>query len=146
MILVDTNILVRISDQADQHYKTTQGAIAGCWRQGKQLFVSNQSLQEFWVVSTRSTEKNGLGFTFIRANRFIGHFLRTFIRVPDPPKLFEAWRALVYAHQISGIKAYDARLAAFIEAQGLSGIMTYNVADFAKFGVKIVDPRDTSTW
>jgi predicted nucleic acid-binding protein len=146
MILVDTNILVRVSDQADQHYKTTHGAIAGCWRKGRQLFVSNQSLQEFWAVATRSTEKNGLGFSFIQANRFIDHFLRTFIRISDPPALFETWRTLVYGHQITGIRAYDARLAAFVQAQGFSGLMTYNLDDFKKFTLKLIDPRDDSTW
>jgi predicted nucleic acid-binding protein len=146
MILVDTNILVRVADQQDQQYKTTHGAIAGCWRMGRQLYVSNQSLQEFWVAATRTTAKNGLGFSFLQANRFINHFLRAFIRIPDPPTLFDRWRALVYGHQVLGTRAYDARLAAFVQAQQLSGLMTYNLQDFTQFGIKLVDPRDPSTW
>ncbi len=146
MILVDTNILVRMSDDADKHYKTTHGAVAGCWRRGQRLFVSNQSLQEFWVTATRPIKKNGLGFSFLQADRFIQHFLRTFIRLADPPALFEEWRTLVYKHQITGIHAYDARLAAWVKAEGLAGLMTYNIADFTMFGIKLVDPRDPITW
>jgi predicted nucleic acid-binding protein len=146
MILLDTNILVRLSDRADVNYKTTHNAIAGCWRKGRQLFVSDQGLQEYWVVATRTTSVNGLGMQAPRVDRFIEQFMQRFTHAPDPAGLFDQWHKLVYVNNVAGTRAYDARFAAFVHAGGFQGFMTYNLQHFKAFGITLVDPKDPSTW
>src|SRR4051812_13403321 len=124
MILLDTNILVRLSNAQDANYKVTHAAISGCRKKGRRLFVASQILQEFWVVATRPANKNGLGFTPAKTDRYLARFLRTFVRLPDSQLLFEAWRLLVNTHSIEGLPAYDARIAAFVQTYPLSGLMT----------------------
>jgi predicted nucleic acid-binding protein len=146
MILLDTNILVRLSDSADPQYKATQICVAECWRRSRRLCVSDQTLQEYWVVATRDASKNGLAMQAPRADRFLEVFARTFVHAPDPEVLFDGWRDLVNRQSLLGIRAYDARFAAFVQAGRFQGLMTYNLRHFAALGIAIVDPNDSSTW
>ncbi len=146
MILLDTNILVRLANAKDVDYKTTHSAIAGCRKNGKQLFIANQSLHEFWVVATRPPHKNGMGMSTVKVDQYVGRFLRVFTPLTDPDQLFSEWRNLVNAHGITGLRAYDVRLAAIVKTFGLWGLMTYNLADFKDLPVRLVDPKDRSTW
>ena len=146
MILLDTNILVRSADGADPNYQTTTAAIKGCLRNKRKLCIADQTLQEFWVVATRGVHKNGLGMTPLRADRFVAQFLRLFTRLPDPPSLFDTWRAIVNQHGVTGIRSYDVRFVAFAQLHQLSGIMTFNTQDFAAFSITLVNPKDATTW
>jgi predicted nucleic acid-binding protein len=146
MILVDTNILVRLADEADPDYKTTHQAIAACWRRGRKLLVADQALQEFWVVATRPVTNNGLGMSPDQTDQFLNHFARAFIRIADPPGLFDAWRSPVNAHAIRSIRSYDARFIAFVQMAKLNGFMTYNLEHFSNFSVRLVNPKDPATW
>ena len=146
MILLDTNILIRIANRNDPDYRLTLTAVAGCMRKGRQLFVAAQALQEFWATATRAKTKNGLAMTPSRADAFLQRFLTTFKRLPDHEGLFDAWRLTVSHFSITGLHAYDARLAAFMQTHGLTRLMTYNAVDFAMFPIALVNPRDPSTW
>ncbi|MGN6367435.1 MAG: type II toxin-antitoxin system VapC family toxin [Phycisphaerae bacterium] len=145
MILLDTNILVRLADRNDPQYQTTHGAIRGCFARKRELIVSHQSLHEFWAVTTRPASKNGLGMQTTAADRYINRFIRLFNLVDDPPGLFSQWRDLVNRLNVQGLQSYDARLAAFAIATKCRGIMTYNLADFAQFPIPVVDPNNPST-
>jgi hypothetical protein len=81
-----------------------------------------------------------------RANSFLTVYLRIFVRIADPANLFVEWRALVNALGITGIQAYDARLAAVVKTLSLRGLMTYNIKHFSSLSVTIIDPRDSSSW
>jgi predicted nucleic acid-binding protein len=146
MILLDTNILVRLADRNDRQYQMTHAAIKGVFRNKRQPVVSQQCLQEFWAVTTRPAKKNGLGMQTTAADRYIHQFLRLFRLVDDPPGLFAQWRDLVNRCNVQGLQSYDARLAACGIGLKCSGIMTYNAADFVQFPIAVVNPLDSSTW
>jgi len=146
MILLDTNSLARLANKTDPEYQLTRSAIAGCWEKNRKLCLADQTLQEFWVVATRTQQKNGLGMAPIKANAYVSHFSRRFLRLSDPPELFETWRTLVNSYAITGIRAYDARFAAFVHAHRLRGFMTFNLQDFATFSLNLINPREPSTW
>jgi predicted nucleic acid-binding protein len=146
MILLDTNILIRLANRSDADYQATHAAISGCKKNGQQLGVVDQNLHEFWAAATRSVAKNGMGMTPARANSFLTVYLRIFVRIADPANLFVEWRALVNALGITGIQAYDARLAAVVKTLSLRGLMTYNIKHFSSLSVTIIDPRDSSSW
>jgi len=146
MILLDTNIFVRLANKKDPLYGPVLSAISGCQKKGETLFLAGQCLQEFWVVATRSGSHNGLEMSPPRADAFLAQFLRMFPKLPDPPGLFDMWRTLVNQHGISGVKAYDVRIAALMKTSDLSRLMTLNGADFRNFGLDVVDPRDPRSW
>ena len=146
MILLDTNILLRLSNKRDQDYQATQAAISGCWKKGRRLFLADQILHEFWVAATRSIKKNGLEFSSAKADRYMTRFMKLFVRLPEPKLLFDSWRLLVNAHSIVGLPAHDARIAAFVQTYPLTGLMTYNADDFKALPITVVNPKDPSTW
>jgi predicted nucleic acid-binding protein len=48
----------------------------------------------------------------------------------------------VAAHGVLGAKVHDAWLAAAMKAHGIAQVLTFNVADFARFErIESVDPR-----
>jgi predicted nucleic acid-binding protein len=146
MILLDTNILIRLANRNDADYRTTHAAISGCIKNGQQLAVVDQNLHEFWAVATRPVIRNGMGMTPARADLFLTGYLRFFQRITDPISLFDEWRALANAQGITGIQAYDVRLAAVVRVLSLRGLMTYNLKHFSALSITVVDPKDPSTW
>ncbi len=61
--------------------------------------------------------------------------------LPDLPAHFYEWERLVTTHKVSGKSAHDARLAAAMSVHGLTHILTFNTADFARYpGVTALDP------
>jgi len=59
--LVDTNVLVRLAVPADPHHLSASRAVEAMTAEG--LYVAGQNLIEFWNVSTRPVQNNGLGQT-----------------------------------------------------------------------------------
>ena len=68
MILVDTNILGRITDSADSRCATSRRAIHGLPASGEQSAIVPQNLDEFWAVATRAPAVNGQGMTTNQAS------------------------------------------------------------------------------
>ena len=61
--------------------------------------------------------------------------------LPDLLTLFAEWEALVGAHACHGRVSYDARLVAAMRTHGITQLLTFNGADFARFpGVAVLDP------
>ncbi|MEP0916124.1 PIN domain-containing protein [Leptolyngbya sp. DQ-M1] len=61
--LLDTNILLRLSDPASPDQTRMFATIAQILTQGDQCCITAQVLIELWVVATRPTNVNGLGWT-----------------------------------------------------------------------------------
>jgi predicted nucleic acid-binding protein len=67
----------------------------------------------------------------------------TFPRLPDTPDIYDIWRDLVVRFGVSGVKVHDARLVAFMLANDLKRILTFNADDFrryAELGISAIDP------
>jgi predicted nucleic acid-binding protein len=61
--LLDTNVISRFCNAADVDHALVIEAIAQLLNQGDDCVLTPQVLIEFWVVATRPTEVNGLGWT-----------------------------------------------------------------------------------
>jgi hypothetical protein len=62
-------------------------------------------------------------------------------KVEDPPGLFARWVALLVKYQCKDKVAHDARDVAAMNHHGLTHVLTFNTADFARFpGIVAVDP------
>ena len=128
--LLDTNLLLRSIDQESEHHGVAVAALLELAARKDEIYVSNQSLFEFWVVASRPAERNGLELTLANINFVIDQFLEDYINLPDPTSIVDEWRRLVTTYRVSGFKAHDMRLAAYARLHGIPRILTFNVADF----------------
>jgi predicted nucleic acid-binding protein len=147
MILVDTNVLLRLGDPVSSDCRPARAATAALRQRGERLVIAAQSLYEFWSVATRPPGKppqgvNGLGMSVSRADQWLGYVLRTFELLPDHPELTARWRDLVRTHNVVGAKSHDARLAAAMQVHQIGELLTFNGADFNRYAfVRVIDPH-----
>ena len=141
MILLDTNILLRYARTADPDFATVDTAVNTLHADGEVLCVVPQNIYEFWAVATRPTAANGLGLSVPECQVQVARIKRLFRFLPDQPALFAEWEALVGTHACHGRVSFDARLVAAMRTHGITRLLTFNGADFARFpGLTILDP------
>ena len=140
MILLDTNILGRITNGADPLCATCREAIRKLHQQGERLVIVPQNLYEFWAVATRKPENNGLGMEPNRASFWIGYFQRRFIVLPDQEALLPTWHALVKSYTIKSFQAHDVRLVAAMQTYSVTRMLTKNPNHFQRFPITLMDP------
>jgi len=139
--LVDTNILVRLSDLGHPVQPVCQLALQRLLQRQDRVFLCAQAAIEYWAVATRPKSINGLGLTPMDAEMELRRAERWLVWLPEPPDIAVRWRALVNKHSVLGKQAHDTRLVALMEAHGLTHLLTLNAGDFARFpGVTCVEP------
>lgn len=145
MILLDTNLLTRMTRSQDPQAGVARAAIRTLLTRGELLVLVPQNLYEFWVVATRPpgtppAGSNGLGMTPSQAAHWLRFFQRRFTLLPDREELSRLWLALVEAHGVTGFRAHDARLVAAMQSYGIARLLTFNVDHFRTLPVAILDP------
>lgn len=145
--LLDTNVLVRLANTADAQGPMAFSAVAELHRRGESIHVTPQNLVEFRAVATRSIASNGLGLMPAVAEHKAAEFEATFPLLSDSPDIFPAWKSLVATSGVIGKQVHDARLVAVCHVYGVSHLLTFNAAHFARYagsgiGLSIVDPAN----
>jgi predicted nucleic acid-binding protein len=145
MILLDTNLLIRMTRSHDPQAGVARAAVQALVERGEQLIVVPQNLYEFWAVATRRpgaapVGQNGLGMSTAQAGQWLRFFQRRFAFLPDHERLSQLWLALVEAHQVAGFRAHDVRLVAAMQSYGITRLLTFNAADFHGLPITIIDP------
>ncbi len=143
--LIDTTILARVANATDSRHALAVRAVLELHRRGEVLNVTPQVLIEFRNVATRPVALNGLGLAIIDAEAQAAMFEARFPLLPDSPHVYLAWKSLVAVSGVIGKQVHDARLVAVCHVHGVTHILTFNVAHFARmaaFGrsVVVVDP------
>ena len=145
MIHVDTNVLIRFSKVADPGHGVAFAAIHKFQADKEDLVVFPQTFYEFWAVTTRPLNVNGLGWTTPMCETRIAELKPLFRLLPDPPGLYDTWQQLVIAHDCKGKVAHDTRLVAAMQLHGINRILTFNIADFARFPtITVVEPASVT--
>jgi predicted nucleic acid-binding protein len=141
-ILVDTNILLRMSDKLSPQRPACLHAIQHLKNRQHELCLCAQTMIEFWVVSTRPREVNGLGLGASDALFDLSAFEQNFMLLPEPDDIAYRWRQIVSQHSVLGRQAHDARLVALMLAHGVSHLMTLNSTDFDRYKqIATTDPH-----
>jgi predicted nucleic acid-binding protein len=143
--LIDTNILVRLANAADPHHAIAAHAVLELHRRGEVLHVTPQVLIEFRNVATRPQAVNGLGLSTTDTEAQAAAAAAIFPLLAEAPDIYPAWKTLVEALGVIGKQVHDARLVAVCHANGVSHLLTFNGAHFARLagfgrGVVVVDP------
>ena len=145
MILLDTNVLGRLTDSQDPQFAIARRAVYALISRSEQLVIVPQNLYEFWSVATRQpgsppSGQNGLGMTIDQATLWLNFFQRRFTLLVDMEDLLQRWHQLVGTHAISGFRSHDARLVATMQCYGIRNLLTFNGRHFGGFGITIIDP------
>ncbi len=145
MILLDTNLLTRMTRSHEPQSGIARAAIQTLLQRRERLIVVPQNLYEFWAVATRPAGpppagRNGLGMTAVQAGRWLQFFRRRFAVLPDRAELSTLWQELVERHVVMGIRAHDVRLVAAMQSYGITRLLTFNTSDFCNLGIVILDP------
>lgn len=139
--LVDTNILLRMSQPQHPHCAHAEMAVSILLSRNVELCVAAQNLFEFWTAATRPQGENGLGMSTSEIAQEITAMRRVFKLLPELP-IFDEWQRLASKYAVSGKSTHDTRLVAVMSQQNIKSILTFNVRDFARYdGISVVDPR-----
>lgn len=140
--LMDTNILLRLSQPHDPAYQSITDSLA-LLQPGNEFCFFLQNLSEFWNACTRPTANNGYGFTIADTDRRARAIESFCIYLPDTSQVYAEWRQLVVKHEVAGVQVHDAKLAAGIKAHGLTHILTLNKRDFSRYsGLIAITPDE----
>jgi predicted nucleic acid-binding protein len=141
--LLDTNILLRLSHPADAQNPLVTAAVATLLNQDNECYLTAQVLAELWVVATRPTDVNGLGWSIAQIRRTIDQLLKQFPLTEDNPQIiFPTWLDLVTKHQIQGKRTHDIRIVAVMLSTDIRHILTLNPKDFSGISeITIVHPQ-----
>ncbi len=82
-ILLDTNVILRMAQPAHPQYADAAEAVRLMLRRSDELLLVPQNLYEFWVVATRPTSVNGLGFTSAQADADLTRLAGPFTVLPE---------------------------------------------------------------
>jgi predicted nucleic acid-binding protein len=145
MILLDANLLARMTDSANPQYGVARRAIQSLLAKNEQLIIAPQNLYEFWAVATRKSGpppggQNGLGMTPDQASQWLRFFQRRFTLLFDRDDLLMRWHDLVRTLGITGLRSYYARLVAIMQSYGITRLLTFNADHFRNFPVTLIDP------
>ena len=143
--LLDTNVLVRLGNTMDARHGVAAAAVLELHRRSEVWHIAPQVLIEFRNVATRPAAVNGLGLSAVDAEAEAAGFEATFPLLAETPDIYPAWKALFAAMGVVGKQVHDARLVAVCHAHGVSHLLTFNGAHFARLagfgpGVVVVEP------
>jgi predicted nucleic acid-binding protein len=140
--LVDSNVLIaRIAPERVEHQQAID-SVDRLLMSGEELFVTPQNIAEFWRVATTPRRRpGGLGLTGVEARLRRENIKRDFTLLRDQPALYDAWEHLVDQYQVIGLAVFDTRLVAAMQIHRLDRILTFNITDFVRYGVSVLDPK-----
>ncbi len=141
--LLDTNIILRFSNPSDGQHELVTNAVAAILAKGDECYLAPQVLIETWVVATRPTDVNGLGWSTTYTRNVIEQLMQRFPVAEENAKLFPTWLEIVSTNKISGKRTHDARIAALMKTSNISHILTLNPRDFSNIpNITVVHPQN----
>ncbi len=142
-ILVDTNVLVRLSQPDHVLHHTARSALKRLQARGDDPCIVPQIIYEYWAVCTRPIAQNGLAMTVTEAAAEFATIRDLFTLFRDERAILQAWEGSVVPFDVKGKTTHDARLVAAMERHGLSHILTLIPTDFRRFtGITILTLED----
>lgn len=143
--LLDTNLLLRLSDGNSPHQALADQSIKKLRLRGDWPCLTAQNLIEFWAVATRPIDANGFGWDTQKTRVEIDQLLNKFPLLDDTPAILTNWMNLVTTHDVKGKRAHDARLVAVMQSHGITHLLTFNTDDFKSYSdITLIHPSDVS--
>jgi predicted nucleic acid-binding protein len=139
--LIDTNILLRLSNPLRESHLVCKDALRHLRSTGCSLHYTLQNAAEYWNVATRPTDRNGHGLSPTDVAEELNGIERVMSLLADDAEVYNHWRSLVTKYSVRGVQVHDARLAASMLAHNIPNILTLNISDFSRYqGITAVHP------
>ncbi len=140
---VDTNILVYASIVASPFHEDSSRILKALWAAGAELWTSRQVLREYLATLSRpQTYRSPLTASELVAD--VDHFQSRFQIAEDGPAVTAELLRLIEQTPVGGRRIHDANIVATMRCHGIRNLLTYNVADFARFAAIIAVIRPGS--
>jgi len=145
-VLIDTNVLLRRAQPSHPSHSAAVESIARYLARNTPVYFTPQNISEFWDVATRQADKNGLGLPHETVAAELTTIEQLLTLLPDSPAIYGEWKRLVMLHKVVGSKVYDARLVAVMNVYGVKSVLTFNTADFKRYGnASTLDPSSSAS-
>ena len=135
-MFIDTNVLVnsRIPDAPD--HRAARASLERAFRDPEPLRISRQVIREYLSVVTRG-QTWSVGISREDALDDVSRLIRSFEVLEDGPLVTEALVGLCRDVAVGGRQIHDANIVATMLAHGEGRLLTFNVADFRRYGDRI---------
>ncbi len=134
-MFVDTNVLVNSRIIEAQHHDIARPALERALNDPEPTRISRQIIREYLSVVTRPVWS--IPFTRDDALNDLNWLLSTFEILEDGPRITEELVKLFGEVQVGGRQIHDANIVATMLAYGERRLLTFNVADFRRYGDRI---------
>ena len=140
-VFVDTNILVYASRQRSPFHARATAGLRRAGSEGGSLWFSRQILREYLAVVTRP-QPTEPALSSAAAVADAEGFLARFDVAEDGPRVTRALLQLLAQHPSGGKQVHDANIVATMLTHGITRLLTFNEADFRRFGslIEVVVP------
>ena len=135
-MFVDTNVLVNARIREAPHHEIAREGLERGLRGPEPLRISRQIMREYLAVVTRP-QVWPVPLTRREALDDIGRLDRTFDLLEDGPRVTDALLALCRDVEVGGKQVHDANIVATMLAHGERRLLTFNAADFRRYGDRI---------
>ena len=135
-MFVDTNILIKSRIREAPDHDDARTALDRAFREAEPLRVSRQILREYLAVVTRP-QTWVIGLTREEALADVERLLGIFEMLEDGPVVTDRLLALCREVSVGGRQIHDANIVATMLAYGELRLLTFNTADFRRYGNRI---------
>ena len=132
-VFVDTNVLIYASRPNALQHSSARAALSRLRRERSELWLSHQVLRKYLAASTRP-QTSGPALPMSSAITDVQRFRATFNVADDRPDVLDGLLRLLSAHPGGGKQVHDANLVATMLGCGVGRLLSYNHADFGRFG------------
>ena len=140
MTVVDTNILVYVTDQASRLLGRATTALRDLGRRDT-IFVIRQTLRQYLAVMTRP-QPTRQPFALREALDALDRLTRYVDILEDAAELWDVLRSLSSTHAFGSKQVHDANIVATMLTCGETRLLTFNTKDFRRFEplIEIITP------
>ena len=135
-MFIDTNVLVYSRIDGAPHHDIARASLERAFGNDEPMRISRQVLREYLSVVTRpQTWLNAM--TLDDALDDANRLARSFEMLEDGPVVTEMLISLCREVSVGGRQIHDANIVATMLAHGERRLLTFNTADFQRFGDRI---------
>jgi predicted nucleic acid-binding protein len=135
-MFIDTNVLVNSRVPGAPHHDAARSGLGRAFRDPEPLRISRQIMREYLAVVTRP-QTWPVAITREEALDDVSRLIGSFEILEDGPLVTELLVALCREVPAGGRQIHDANIVATMLARGERRLLTFNTADFRRYGDRI---------
>jgi len=129
---IDTNVLVYANQSGSAYHSEATALLGQTEAAGAPLWISGQVLREYLAAVTRP-QGSVAALPISVALERVRFFAQRFWVVEDGSEVRARLLQLLATYRVGGKQVHDANIVATMLANGITRLLTFNVADFRRF-------------